>query len=79
MNPAALETKPVGDIILNIVQEWSKKEVVTVEQFCLVSKHELKIPRVEHILKKAEEKWRYLTFSEQYSVARPGDSTEESV
>ena len=37
------------------------------------------IPRVEHILKEAEEKWRFLTFSEQYSVARPGDSTEESV
>ena len=54
MNAEALETRPVAEILLNVVLEWSKVgEKVTVQEFSEVSK-ELGIGRVEHILREAE-------------------------
>ena len=77
MNAAALESQPVGDILLHIVQEWSKVGgKVTVSQFCEVSKNHLKIGRVEHTLQEAG---NTSIFSKQFSFSRPGDSKEELV
>ena len=50
MNAEVLETRPVAEILLSIVLEWSKVGgKVTVREFCDVSK-ELGIGRVEHVL-----------------------------
>ena len=49
MNAEVLETRPVAEILLNIVLEWSKIKKVTVREFSEVSK-QLGIGRVEHIL-----------------------------
>ena len=54
MNAEVLETRPVSEILLNIVLEWSKVGgKVTVREFCDVSK-EMGIGRVEHVLCEAE-------------------------
>ena len=53
MNAEVLETRPVAEILLNIVLEWSKIKKVTVRELCEVSK-QLGIGRVEHILCEAE-------------------------
>ena len=80
MNAAVLETKPVGDILLNIVQEWSKiGGKVTVEQFCNVSKQVLNIGRVEQILYNAESKWNTSRNSNSFSTPQLGDSLTEHV
>lgn len=79
MNAMVLEQKPVGDILLSIVREWSKVGgKVTVEEFCDFSKNQLKIGRVEHILSEMERDFlasRCLDFS----TPRPGDSFAEQV
>lgn len=54
MDAEELETRPVAEILLSIILEWSKVgEKVTVQEFCEVSK-ELGIGRVGHILREAE-------------------------
>ena len=52
MDAAKLDTLPIGDIMQSIVQEWAKKEAVTVRIFSDISK-ELGILRVEEIMKEA--------------------------
>ena len=80
MNVKVLEKKPVGDILLAIVQEWSKiGGKVTVEEFCQVSKNKLKIGRVEEVLCTAEREWVESRFSSVFSAPHPGDSVEEQV
>ena len=79
MSATVLEQKPVGDILLLIVREWSKVGgKVTVEDFCDFSKNQLKIGRVEHILSKAESDFLASRFSD-FSTPRPGDSFAEHV
>ena len=79
MSAMILEQKPVGDILLLIVREWSKVGgKVTVEDFCNFSKNQLKIGRVEHILSEAERCFVASRFSD-FSTPRPGDSFEEHV
>ena len=54
MNAEVLEPRPVAEILLSIVLEWSKVgEKVTVREFSNVSK-QLGVGRVEHILCEAE-------------------------
>lgn len=53
MNPDELEHQPVGDTVAQIVQEWGKKERVTVQRFCEVSRN-LGNKRVVDILEEAE-------------------------
>ena len=80
MNVKVLEKKPVGDILLATVQEWSKiGGKVTVAEFCDVSKNQLKIGRVEEVLRTAEGKWEESRISSVFSAPRPGDSVEEQV
>lgn len=52
MDAAKLETLPIGDIMQSIVQEWGKKEAVTVRLFSDISE-ELGVPRVGEIMEKA--------------------------
>ena len=52
MDATKLDTRPIGDIMQSIVQEWGKKEAVTVRLFSDISK-ELGVPRVEEIMEKA--------------------------
>lgn len=54
MNPNELEHQPVGDIVAQIVQEWGKKEKVTVQQFCEVSRN-VGNTRVVEILEEVEQ------------------------
>ena len=79
MSATVLEQKPVGDILLQIVREWSKVGgKVTVEDFCDFSKRHLKIGRVEHILRETEGLFLASRFSD-FSIPRPGDSFAEHV
>lgn len=55
MDARKLETLPLGDIILSIVQEWMRKEKVSVKQFCSVSS-KLGNLRIEAIMKEIEAK-----------------------
>ena len=52
MDATKLDTRPIGDIMQSIVQEWAKKEAVTVRLFSNISK-KLGVPRVEEIMKEA--------------------------
>lgn len=52
MDATKLDTLPIGDIMQSIVQEWAKKEAVTVRLFSDISK-ELGVLRVEEIMKEA--------------------------
>ena len=52
MDATKLDTRPIGDIMQSIVQEWGKKEAVTVRLFSNISK-KLGVPRVEEIMKEA--------------------------
>lgn len=80
MNASSLDNKPVGDILLSIVQEWRKTGGrVTVKQFCEVSVNALKLKIVEEVLCEAQKKFTDSKFQEQLSDPRPGDSTEEHV
>ena len=80
MSATILERKPVGDILLLIVREWSKVgDRVTVREFCDFSKNQLKIGRVKHILSEAERDFVAFSFSEDFSTPRPGDSFPEHV
>ena len=80
MNATSLDNKPVGDILLIIVQEWRKTDgKVTVEQFCEVSVDVLKLKIVEQELHEAEKKFTNSKFHDELSDPRPGDSTEELV
>ena len=56
MDARKLETLPLGDIILSIVQEWMRKEKVSVERFCTVSS-KLGNLRIEEIMKEIEAKF----------------------
>lgn len=51
MDAVKLNTRPIGDIMQSIVQEWGKKEAVTVRIFSDISSKELGVPRVEDIMK----------------------------
>ena len=53
MDASKLETQPPGDIILQIVQFWEKKESVTVRKFCEASKC-IGIDSVAQVLQEAE-------------------------
>ena len=53
MDATKLDTLPIGEIMQSIVQEWEKKETVTVRKFSDISSKELRVPRVEDIMKKA--------------------------
>ena len=55
MDARKLETLPLGDIILSIVQEWMRKEKVSVKRFCTVSS-KLGNLRIEAIMKEIETK-----------------------
>lgn len=56
MDARKLETLPLGDIILSIVQEWMRKEKVSVKRFCIVSS-KLGNLRIEEIMKEVEAKF----------------------
>ena len=53
MDAAKLETRPIGDIMQSIVQEWARKEAVTVRLFSDICSKKLGVPRVEEIMKEA--------------------------
>ena len=53
MDAAKLDTLPIGEIMQSIVQEWGKKETVTVRKFSDISSKELGVPIIEDIMEKA--------------------------
>ena len=53
MDAAKLDTLPIGEIMQSIVQEWGKKETVTVRKFSDISSKKLGVPIIEDIMEKA--------------------------
>jgi len=72
MDASKLETQPPGDIILQIVQFWEKKESVTVRKFCEVSKC-IGIDSVAQVLQEAEHHDLATTLCDSYLSSEPHD------
>ena len=53
MDAAKLDTLPIWEIMQSIVQEWGKKETVTVRKFSDISSKKLGVPIIEDIMEKA--------------------------
>lgn len=72
MDASKLETQPPGDIILQIVQFWEKRENVTVCRFCEVSMH-IGIDSVAQVLQEAEHRNLGTTLRDSSLSSEPHD------